>query len=102
MSSIVYFNGKFMAEPEARLPLLTHAFHYGTGVFEGIRAYHDPAGGEVLLFRPLDHYERMSRNARLLHMTLPAAPEDLVVETVDGSAAGKSLNTKDTTGTKDS
>lgn len=83
MSSVVYLNGKFLPEAEARLPLLTHGFHYGTGVFEGIRAYHEAASGEVLLFRPLDHYERMARNARLLHMSLPVPPEELVDVTTD-------------------
>jgi branched-chain amino acid aminotransferase len=76
--SIVYFNGSFIPEHEARVPLLTHALHYGTGVFEGIRGYHDAVSGEMFLFRPLDHFQRMAGNVKLLHMSLPSAPGQLV------------------------
>lgn len=75
---IVYANGRFLEEPESRLPLLTHALHYGTGIFEGIRAYRQERTGDLLLFRPLDHFERMERNARILHMKLPHRCADLV------------------------
>jgi branched-chain amino acid aminotransferase len=74
---IVYFNGRFLPEPQARVPLLTHALQYGTGVFEGIRAYHDPASGEVLLFRAPDHFERMARNVTFLNLRLPLPPSAL-------------------------
>ena len=74
---IVYFNGKFMPEPEARVPLLTHALQYGTGVFEGIRAYYDEKGGEVSLFRSTDHFDRMWRNVKLLCINLPLPPAEL-------------------------
>jgi branched-chain amino acid aminotransferase len=74
---IVYFNGKFQPEREARVPLLTHGLQYGTGVFEGIRAYHDPETGEVSLFRALDHFERMTRNVRFLNIKLPLSPEEM-------------------------
>jgi branched-chain amino acid aminotransferase len=74
---LVYFNGKFMPDSEARIPLLTHGLQYGTGVFEGIRAYHDAETGEVLLFRAQDHFERMSRNVTFLNIKLPASPAQL-------------------------
>lgn len=75
---IVYLNGKFLPESETRVPILTHCLQYGTGVFEGIRAYRDGQTGEVLLFRARDHFERMHHNVRFLNITLPLAPEDLV------------------------
>jgi len=74
---VVYLDGRFLPEPEARIPLLTHALQYGTGVFEGIRAYHDPHSGESLLFRATDHFERMTRNVRFLSIDLPAPPQEL-------------------------
>ena len=74
---VVYLNGRFLPEPEARVPLLTHALHYGTGVFEGIRAHFDPATGEIALFRATDHFERMARNVSLLKIALPASPAEL-------------------------
>ncbi|HKQ61591.1 MAG TPA: branched-chain amino acid transaminase [Candidatus Polarisedimenticolaceae bacterium] len=75
---IVYVDGKFVPEAEARVPILTHALQYGTGVFEGIRAYHDPHRDELLLFRALDHFERMQRNVKFLKIRLPHVPQKLV------------------------
>jgi branched-chain amino acid aminotransferase len=75
---IVYFNGKFVAESESRVPLLTHCLQYGTGVFEGIRAHFDPVTEDMLLFRALDHFERMAHNVRFLNLALPLPPEELV------------------------
>jgi len=79
MEPIVYLNGRFMAEPESRIPILTHGMQYGTGVFEGIRAYHVPVTSDIILFRAFDHFQRMARNVRFLNMTLPMSPEKLVV-----------------------
>ena len=76
--NIVYWNGAFLSDSQARLPLLTHALHYGTGVFEGIRAYHDDRTREVLLFRALDHFRRMAHNVTLLNIRLPHPPEAMV------------------------
>jgi len=74
---VVYFNGQFMPESQARVPLLTHALQYGTGVFEGIRAYHDEATGEVMLFRATDHFVRMTQNVKFLNIKLPAPAVEL-------------------------
>jgi branched-chain amino acid aminotransferase len=74
---VVYLNGQFLPESQARVPLLTHALQYGTGVFEGIRAYHDEATGEVLLFRATDHFVRMTQNVKFLYIKLPAPPAEL-------------------------
>jgi len=74
---IVYLNGKFLPEPEARLPLLTHALHYGTGVFEGIRAYHDSETGDLMIFRAEDHFRRMLSNVKFLKITVPHSAEEL-------------------------
>lgn len=75
---IVFLNGAFLPETATRVPLLTHSLNYGTGIFEGIRAYHDAATGEMFLFRPRDHFERMRQNVKFLKITLPMSPEDLV------------------------
>ncbi len=73
----VFLNGRFLPEPETRVPILTHGLQYGTGVFEGIRAYHDASTGEVLLFRAKDHFERMHQNVKFLSIKLPLPPGDL-------------------------
>ena len=55
---IVYFDGQYVPLREARVGILTHALHYGTGVFEGIRGYWDDAEHQLFLMRPREHYER--------------------------------------------
>jgi len=75
---IVFLNGAFLPESESRVPLLTHCLNYGTGIFEGIRANHDGRTGEMLLFRPRDHFERMKHNCKFLNITLPLSPDELV------------------------
>lgn len=83
IEQIVYLNGRFLPESEARLPILTHCMQYGTGVFEGIRAYYESRSGEMLLFRAFDHFLRMQHNVKFLNIRLPAAPEKLVAAAVD-------------------
>ncbi len=69
--NVVFFNGRFVPDGEARVPLLTHCLQYGTGVFEGIRAYHDDASGEVYMFRARDHFARMLHNIKFLNIKVP-------------------------------
>jgi branched-chain amino acid aminotransferase len=64
----IWMNGSFVAWDEARVHVLTHALHYGTGVFEGIRAYATPKGTGV--FRLTAHLERLRRSAALYEMDL--------------------------------
>jgi len=75
--SIVYLNGQFEPEPATRVPILTHCLQYGTGVFEGIRGYHEQDTDDVLLFRAHEHFLRMDRNVRFLKMELPTSPDEL-------------------------
>lgn len=74
---IVYFGGQYVPLREARIGILTHALHYGTGVFEGIRAHWDPGVEEMFLMRPLEHFERWKRNCGILRIEVPATPEQL-------------------------
>lgn len=76
-----YDRGRIVPSAGPRLPLSTQALHYGTGVFEGIRAYRSATG--LHLFRAHDHYERMLRACRVLRITLPGTADDLVAVTVD-------------------
>jgi len=75
--NVVFFNGKFVPDSEARVPLLTHCLQYGTGVFEGIRGYHDDATGEVYMFRAHDHFARMLHNVKFLNIKVPHSLEKL-------------------------
>jgi branched-chain amino acid aminotransferase len=72
--SIVYFGGQFVPMREARVGILTHALHYGTGVFEGIRAYWDEKQQELFLFRALEHYQRWKKNCGILRIEVPPGP----------------------------
>jgi branched-chain amino acid aminotransferase len=74
---IVYFDGEYMPLAEARVGILTHALHYGTGVFEGIRAHWDEGSKELFLLRPQEHYERWKRNAGILRIKVPLTSEEL-------------------------
>lgn len=74
---IVYFGGTYVPLREARVGILTHALHYGTGVFEGIRAYWCSERQELFLFRVAEHYERWKRNCGLLRITVDPSTEEL-------------------------
>lgn len=64
----IWHNGEFVAWDDAKVHVLTHGLHYGTGVFEGVRCYNTPKGPAV--FRGLEHMERLVRSARLYYMEL--------------------------------
>jgi len=68
-------NGEFVAWEDAKVHVLTHGLHYGTGVFEGIRAY-DTAQGTAI-FRHRDHLDRLFKSAELFYMPLPYELEEL-------------------------
>jgi branched-chain amino acid aminotransferase len=80
---IVYFNGEYVPMHEARVGILTHALHYGTGVFEGIRACWSEEEEQLFLFRPLEHYQRWKQNCGILRIDVPASPEQLCDITVE-------------------
>jgi len=65
----------FVAWDDANVHVLSHGLHYGTGVFEGIRAYATDAGPAV--FRHREHYERLHQSASLYSMELPYSVEEL-------------------------
>ena len=82
---ICYFEGSYVPMREAKVSIMTHAFMYGTAVFEGIRAYWNADQGMLYLLKVREHMERIRKNARLLLMDdLPPVDElvGLAVETV--------------------
>src|SRR5947209_9333061 len=66
-----YLDGAFVPFAEARVSLATHALQYGTGVFEGIRAYWNATDGQLYVFRLREHFERMTRSCRIVRIELP-------------------------------
>ena len=79
----VYFEGEFARYHDVKLGLMTHALHYGTGCFEGIRAYWNARQEQLHLLQAPAHYDRMQRNANVLRMKLPHTTEELVDVTVE-------------------
>jgi branched-chain amino acid aminotransferase len=71
----IWMNGEFVAWDDAKVHVLSHGLHYGTGVFEGIRAYETENGTAV--FRHRDHLDRLLRSAALYYLELPFGVEDL-------------------------
>ena len=69
-------NGSLVDWDAARVHVLTHTLHYGTGVFEGIRAYETSRGPAV--FRLTDHMRRLENSARILGMPMPYSVDELV------------------------
>ncbi|HEV1991787.1 MAG TPA: branched-chain amino acid transaminase [Candidatus Dormibacteraeota bacterium] len=79
----VFYEGGFARYNDVKLGLMTHALHYGTGVFEGIRAYWNPKHEQLYLLQAAPHYDRMRRSANVMRMTLPHSTEELVNFTLD-------------------
>jgi branched-chain amino acid aminotransferase len=77
----IWFNGELVPWHEAKVHVLTHALHYGSGVFEGLRCYDTVSGPAV--FRLTDHMERLRRSAKLYYMDLPFAVPAMVQATKD-------------------
>ncbi|MBA3509751.1 MAG: branched-chain amino acid transaminase [Thermoleophilaceae bacterium] len=74
-SDLIWHNGEFVAWEDAKVHVLTHALHYGTGVFEGIRAYDTERGPAI--FRHEDHLRRLEDSAKLYYMELPFTREQI-------------------------
>jgi branched-chain amino acid aminotransferase len=74
-ADLIWLNGEFVAWEDAKVHVLTHALHYGTGVFEGIRAYETTQG--TAIFRNQDHLARLEKSAKLYYMELPYPKEQL-------------------------
>jgi branched-chain amino acid aminotransferase len=74
-ADLIWMNGEFVAWEDAKVHVLTHAMHYGTGVFEGIRAYDTDSGTAV--FRHREHLDRLEKSAAFYYMDLPFSKEQI-------------------------
>jgi branched-chain amino acid aminotransferase len=74
-ADLIWHNGELVAWEDAKVHVLTHGLHYGTGVFEGERAYETPQGPAI--FRHHDHLERLFKSAELYYMPIPYTLEEL-------------------------
>ncbi len=78
-----YFQDSFVPISDAKISIRTHAFLYGTSMFEGIRGYWVPEESSICIFRMKEHYERMLRNSRIFNMTPKYSLQELVDITVE-------------------
>ena len=74
-ADLIWHNGELVAWEDAKVHVLTHGLHYGTGVFEGIRAYETTRG--TAIFRHQDHLDRLFSSAELYYMPIPYTREEL-------------------------
>ncbi len=83
----IWMNGKLVPWKDAKIHVLTHALHYGSGVFEGIRCYNAAKGPAV--FRLREHMKRLQNSAKLYFMNIPYSLEELIKATKDTIKANK-------------
>jgi branched-chain amino acid aminotransferase len=75
--SYAFFKGNFVPMEEAKVSIMNHTFMYGTGVFEGIRAYWNGEQEELYLFRLHEHFERMFDSMKIMHMAIKYSMPEL-------------------------
>lgn len=75
LKGILWLDGKLISWQEAAVPIFTHTLHYGTGVFEGLRAYKTDKGTSI--FRLQDHTTRLFKSAQILNIEIPFDQETL-------------------------
>ena len=82
MPSFAYFNKQFVPLAEAKIGIMTHAFHYGTAIFEGIRGNWNSQQKQLYLFRLKEHFQRMHNGCRILEMDPEYSVDELCQLTV--------------------
>jgi branched-chain amino acid aminotransferase len=75
-SELIWHNGEMIPYEQATTHVLSHALHYGSSVFEGIRAYDTPNGPAI--FRLTDHIQRLYDSAKIYRMEIPFSPEQII------------------------
>jgi branched-chain amino acid aminotransferase len=78
-AELIWHNGEFVPWEEAKVHVLSHGLHYGTGVFEGIRCYETERGPAI--FRHRDHLDRLAKSAELFYLPLPHSVEEIAEAT---------------------
>ena len=81
--ALAFFRGKIVPLSEAKVSVMTHALHYGTAVFEGVRGNWNEEQGKLFLFRMREHYERFLQGCRVMMLDIPYTVDDLCSITVE-------------------
>jgi len=83
MTDLAYHDGTLRPLDQITVGIRTHALHYGTGVFEGIRAYWNAEAEQLYAFRLADHYARLCASAKVYGMQASLSVEELCDVTID-------------------
>src|SRR3989304_550671 len=83
MVPYAFFKGKIVPLADAKISILTHALHYGTACFEGIRGKWNDEAQQIYLFRMLEHYQRLLKSCKIIKINLPYSPEEMCRITVE-------------------
>jgi len=83
MQGVAFLGGEYIPLADAKISIMTHAFNYGTGTFEGIRGYWSAAEEQLYVFRMREHYERLHNSARILAISLPYSVDELETITLE-------------------
>jgi branched-chain amino acid aminotransferase len=78
-AELIWHNGEFVPWEEAKVHVLSHGLHYGTGVFEGIRCYETERGPAI--FRHRDHLDRLAKSAELFYLPMPHSVDEIAEAT---------------------
>lgn len=86
-ADLIWFNGKLIPWQDATVHVMSHALHYGSSVFEGIRAYETPQG--TCIFRLTEHIERLFDSAKIYRMNIPYTVEEVIQACKDAVTENK-------------
>lgn len=79
----VFMDGQYVPEENAKISVKTHAFLYGTSLFEGIRGYWNEEEKQLYVFRMKEHFERLHKNSRIMHMKPDFSVQEMCDITVE-------------------
>ena len=80
---MAFFHGNIVPISEAKVSVMTHAQHFGTAVFEGVRGNWNEAQNKLFVFRMAEHYDRLLQGCRMMLMDIPYSTEDLCNITIE-------------------
>ena len=81
LSKYVWFDGKYVMKEKATVPITTHAIHYGTSIFEGIRAYWN--GNNLNIFRVNEHVKRFRKSGQFYSVSLNFSDEEIIAQAME-------------------
>ena len=82
-NDLAFFRGEIVPIGDAKVSITTHALHYGTAVFEGIRGNWNSDQNKLYVFRMREHYERLLQGCKIMLLDIPYSVDDLCDITIE-------------------